>query len=218
LCACINNVSGVVVAGGLSRRLGHDKRRLRLWGPTGPTLLEHTLGVLAPLCADLLVVLNDAAAWPALPARVVGDVYADGGALGGIYAGLAAAHFPVALVVAADMPLLNAHLLRAMLAHPLAGDALVPRTLRTHPGAAPGTPAPAAEPLHALYRRACLPTLEKALDAGTRRIGDVLGLLRVDWLEPPDVARHDPAGHSFLNLNTPADLAYVQRVLAASAP
>ncbi len=49
-------VSGVVVAGGRSRRLGQDKRRLRLWGEVGPTLLEHTLQVLAPLCAELIVV------------------------------------------------------------------------------------------------------------------------------------------------------------------
>ena len=44
--------SAIVLAGGVSRRLGQDKRRLRLWGSAGPTLLEYVVGIVARLCAD----------------------------------------------------------------------------------------------------------------------------------------------------------------------
>ncbi len=207
-------ISGIVVAGGQSRRLGHDKRRLRLWGTAGPTLLEHTLAVIAPLCAELVVVLNDPESWPHLPARTVPDVFADGGALGGIYAGLQAAAHPAALVVAADMPLLNPALLRWMLTQPRTADVLAPPTQ---------TPErissyPSVEPLHAIYRRdTCLPPMRAALQRGTRRISDVLAAVRVGMLDPADLARYDPHNHSACNLNTPADLERVRRILAHCA-
>jgi molybdopterin-guanine dinucleotide biosynthesis protein A len=203
----------VVVAGGVSRRLGEDKRRLRLWGDAGPTLLEHTVGVLRPLCAEVVVVLNDPEAWADLPARLTPDVYPDAGSLGGIYAGLAAASSPYALVVAADMPLLSPALLRALLDRPREYDALVPRS-----------PAPGStrnkmdvEPLHAVYSRRCLEPLRATLDQGRRRIVEFLALVRVETVAPEELRRHDPHGHAFLNVNTPQDLEAVRRLIGQVA-
>src|SRR3954447_16105779 len=121
--------SAIVLAGGVSRRLGQDKRRLRLWGSAGPTLLEYVVGIVARLCADVVVVLNDPDAWSTLPARLAPDVYADGGSLGGIYADLLAAEHEYALAVACDMPFLNAGLIGAMLARLRDYDVLAPRVL-----------------------------------------------------------------------------------------
>ncbi len=103
--ASIRRASAVILAGGLSRRLGQDKRRLRLWGEGGPTLLERTVATVGALCADVVVVLNDPEGWPGLGGRHVPDAYPDGGALGGIYSGLAAAEEEHALVVACDFSL-----------------------------------------------------------------------------------------------------------------
>src|SRR5919205_2151237 len=95
-----HRASAIVLAGGLSRRLGQDKRRLRLWGPEQPMLLEHTVSIVARLCPDVVVVLNDPEAWAGLPARLVPDIYPGSGPLGGIYAGLMAASYDYALAVA----------------------------------------------------------------------------------------------------------------------
>ncbi|MFN8568294.1 MAG: molybdenum cofactor guanylyltransferase [Kouleothrix sp.] len=161
-----SSASAIVLAGGQSRRLGNDKRRLRLWGAAGPTLLEHTLALLAQLCDDLVVVLNDPEAWPGLPGRLVPDVFADGGALGGIYSGLAAVRHQHALAVACDMPFLSAELLGAMLAHPRDYDVLVPRS------AEPGSTRNALglETLHAIYGTGCLAPMRAALERGQRQI------------------------------------------------
>lgn len=199
--------SAVVVAGGRSRRLGQDKRRLRLWGAGGPTLLEHTVEVVRALCADVVVVLNDPEDWPGLPARTVGDVYPDGGALGGIYSGLAAAQEQYALVVACDMPFLSEALLAAMLARPRDYDALVPRT--PTPGAARN--ALDAEPLHAVYARSCLDPMRATLESGRRQIAAFFPLVRVTYMEPEEIRRYDPAGRSFLNVNTAEQLAEAER-------
>lgn len=203
-------ISGVIVAGGQSRRLGEDKRRLKLWGAAGPTLLEHTLGVLAALCDDVVVVLNDPAAWPGLVAQIVGDVYPDGGALGGIYSGLRAARHDHALVVAADMPLLNTDLLRWMIAQPRDYDVLVPRLAET--GRARNRLG--VESLHAIYSRACLAPMARQLNTGNPQVIGFFDAVRVLLIEPATIAQFDPQGHAFRNVNTPDDLAAVRQLLA----
>jgi molybdopterin-guanine dinucleotide biosynthesis protein A len=201
--------SAVIIAGGRSRRMGQDKRRLRLWGEAGPTLLEHTVAVAAGLCAEVVVVLNDAEDWPGLAARTVPDAYPDGGALGGIATGLAAAQHDAALVLAADMPFLNTALLAAMLARPRDYDALLPRS--PEPGAARNTLD--LEPLHAIYRTTCLAPIRATLEAGQRRIAAFFPLVRLAFVEPDEIARHDPLGRAFLNLNTPEQLELARREL-----
>ena len=194
--------SAIVLAGGLSRRLGHDKRRLRLWHAAGPTLLEHVVGIVAQLCADVVVVLNDPAEWAELPARLVPDIYADGGSLGGVYAGLLAAKHEYALAVACDMPFLNAELLGAMLARPRTYDVLVPRAFQ------PGTARNAldVEPLHAMYAKSCRAPIQAMLESGRRQITAFFPAVRVAYVEPDETRRYDPAGRSFLNVNTPEQM------------
>jgi len=205
--------SAVVLAGGLSRRLNQDKRRLKLWGGAGPTLLEHSIALVGALCTDVVVVLNDPELFPGLPARIVGDAYPDGGALAGIYSGLAAAREPYALVVACDMPLLNPRLLTAMLARPRDYDVLVPRA--PIPGATRNRLS--VEPLHAIYGTNCLAPLRTALEAGHNRITDCYAALRVAYVEPEELRRYDPAGHALLNLNTPVELETALRIIQGEA-
>jgi molybdopterin-guanine dinucleotide biosynthesis protein A len=191
--------SAIVVAGGLSRRLGQDKRRLRLWGDERPTLLEHTVGVVARLCPDVVVVLNDPEAWAGLPARLVPDMYPGAGPLGGIYAGLMAASYDYALAVACDMPFLSSDLLGAMLARPRDYDVLVPRSL--HPGTTRN--AFDVESLHAIYSKACLAPIRATIESGRRQIAAFFPQVRVAYVEPEETLRYDREGRSFLNVNTP---------------
>ena len=201
--------SAIVLAGGASRRLGQDKRHLRLWGIAGPTLLEYVVSIVARLCADVVVVLNDPDAWASLPARLVPDVYADGGSLGGIYAGLLAAEHAYALAVACDMPFLNTELLGSMLARPRDYEVLVPRSLQ------PGTARNAldVEPLHAIYAKACLAPMRATLESGRRQIAALFPSVRVAYVEPYETRRYDQAGRSFLNINTPEQMAEAARLI-----
>lgn len=204
-------ISAIILAGGVSRRLGVDKRRLRLWGEHGPTLLERTLATASELCDEALVVLNDPEQWPVLQARLVGDAFPGAGPLGGVYTGLLACTNPFALVLACDMPFLSRALLTAMLAFPRDYDVLAPRArasraTRNDLG---------LEPLHAIYSRACLPVIHEALEAGERQMTAFFPRVRVRVLERADYAAYDRDGLALFSLNTPEQLEEARRRIAA---
>ena len=146
-------VSGIVLAGGRSRRLGRDKAVEPF---DGQPLIRRVTGQLAAVTDEIVVVVANPERGKELPLdgghRLAVDVFPDKGSLGGIFSGLAAARNPWGLVVACDMPFLNRRLLAAMLSLRPGFDAVVPR-----PGAYP-------EPTHALYAKSCLPHIEGQAD------------------------------------------------------
>lgn len=189
-------IGSIILAGGHSRRLGTDKRRLRLWGAAGPTLLEYTVARAATVSSEVLVVLNDAEAWPDLQARCLPDAYPDCGPLGGLISGLQALTAEAALVLACDMPLLEPALLAALITKPIVGD--VRCLVRTPTG---------PEPLLAVYQRRCLPIAETLLQRGERRMSALLHELQREEYGPAWWQRYDPTGRSFTNINRVEDLA-----------
>lgn len=201
-------ISAVVVAGGQSTRLGQDKRALRLWGDHGPTLLDHTIGLMAHHCAEVIVVLNDPEHWPRLAARIVPDIYPQGGSLGGIYSGLVAATNPFVFAVASDMPLLNPALIAWMIAQPRDYDVLVPRIssgTRNRLG---------VESLHAMYSTVCREPIRRQLDAGNPQVIGFYPEVRVQFVEYETITTLDPDGRAFQNVNTPDELAEARQILA----
>ncbi|HMO55771.1 MAG TPA: molybdenum cofactor guanylyltransferase [Roseiflexaceae bacterium] len=198
--------SCIIVAGGASSRMGRDKRRLRLWGPTGPMLLERIVALGMAHCHECVVVLNDPQAWQQLPVRLVPDAYPGSGPLGGLASGLAAIEQPYAMVLACDMPSIQPALLTFLIEYPCPADALVPLRRTDHPIAG----MPAAEPLMARYRRDILPAIEARLAAGMRSMIGLLETIDTRFITAEAWQPYDPAGVSFFNLNQPHDLAHWQ--------
>jgi molybdopterin-guanine dinucleotide biosynthesis protein A len=188
-------VSGVILAGGLSRRLGRDKAIEPIGGQP---LIQRVIQRVEQLSQEIVVVVADqdrASGLPLDPAhRVVLDRYPGTGSLGGIFSGLDAANNQWTLIVACDMPFLNLSLFRRMLALTEDADAVVP--------VIEGRP----EPTHALYSKACLPFIEPKLIAGDLKISGFYDQVRVKYLPEEDVAALDPEFLSFFNVNTPEDL------------
>ncbi len=196
-------ISGIVLAGGQSRRLGRDKSLLEI---EGQPLLARTVHTLSALSHDLIVVTNAPERYASLGLRVrfVADERPGVGSLMGVYSGLKAARHPHALVVACDMPFLNPALLRYLLALTDGYEVVIPRL--------DGLP----EPLHAVYSQACLPAMERVLRRGQRQIIAFFDQVRVRWVEKSEFAPLDPQGLSFFNINTPQDWARVQAMKKAS--
>ena len=196
----------IILAGGESRRMGVNKALLRL-APGGPTLIEQVVATTAPLGPALLVT-NTPDQYAFLNVPMVPDARPGSGALGGLYSGLRAAGASFNLAVACDMPFLRPALLRYLADQPRDYDVLIPRWSEPHPE---GTrPRPQLETLHAIYSRACLPAIERHLDAGDLRLVSFFRDVQVRYVEEVELRRVDPTLHSFRNLNTPEELAQAQ--------
>jgi len=192
-------VSAIIQAGGQSRRMGADKALIDYHGRP---LLAHVIDTLRPLSDDVIVVANRSAVYgpivDARGARLVPDYDPPSGPLGGLAAGLAAMEHDLAIVVACDMPLLNPDLLRYLIERAAGVDAAVPLTGQEF------------EPLHAAYRRSCLPAIRRRLANDQRRVVSFFGDVRVIAVPEAEWRLIDPDGQSLSNLNTPDDLARLQ--------
>src|SRR5690348_16155343 len=161
-------VSGAVLAGGQSRRMGSDKAALLI---QGEPLLLRAVRLLRAVTPDVAIIgpPERAALAPDVPSYP--DRWPNQGPLGGIATALQALAGEAVLVVGCDMPFLNLDVLRYLVALSPGSDAMVVR--------ADG----AAHPLHAVYHRRCLPAIEAQLRAGNRQVQRLLARLAVRFVE-----------------------------------
>ena len=192
------SITAVVLAGGLSRRLGRDKAVEPFDGePLIRRVIQRAVNAVG--AGDVVVVVANSERAAALPLdaghRTAVDVFPDCGSLGGIYTGLTAARTNWVLVTACDMPFLSAPLLEHMAGLRDGVDAVVPEI--------EGRP----EPTHAFYSRECRSAIEKKLRAGQLKISGFFEDVIVRYVPEVEVRRYDPELLSFFNINRPEDLA-----------
>ncbi len=187
---------GVLLAGGESRRMGRDKRELRLGGET---LLRRNLDFLGGVFPVLGLSVRSAAQAPkGLPAGVV--VIPDevpGSPLGGLASVLERFDEPV-FAMAADLIAPEREAVGRVIEAFSGVDVALP-VAEDH-----------LEPLHAVYGPRCLPHMKALLAAGAHSILDLFPLVRVARVPFADTA-------PFFNVNTPADWVEAQRRLGGGA-
>ncbi|GFO57686.1 molybdenum cofactor guanylyltransferase [Geomonas silvestris] len=202
----IAGVTGVILAGGASSRMGSNKALLP---HKGGRFIESIYRELTEIFPEVILVTNTPEQYDFLPCRKVADIYQGMGALAGIHAGLAQAGNPAVFTVACDMPHLDPWLIRHIANRGMGCDLVLPKSNYGF------------EPLHALYRKGCLPVMEECLENGQRRIVSILPKLRVREIAADEVARFDPAFDSFSNINTPQeyyDLRNATKAQSGEAP
>ena len=192
-------LSVVIQAGGQSTRMGENKA---LKPFLGRPLIQRVVERLAPIADEILVTTNQPADYPFLDLRLIPDLKPGRGALGGLYTALVSAQHPHVAVVACDMPFASAPLLAACsgLLEQERADVVVAETPEGF------------EPLHAVYRKAaCLPAVEAAIQADQWRMISWFPQVIVRKLTPEELARYDPEGLAFWNLNTPDEFLEAER-------
>jgi molybdopterin-guanine dinucleotide biosynthesis protein A len=197
------HVSGVVLAGGKSRRMGGSPKALIPFGER--PLVQHVVERVKSVLPDCLIVTNSPELYAFLDVPMVGDVFAEGGSLGGIYSGLAAAPGEAAFCVACDMPFVSSGLIAHLVDRAGEADVVIPD--------ADGE----LQPLHAVYAKACLPAMERRLRAGRLKVTGFFDEVRVVRVPTGTVARFEDPELAFMNLNTPEDVARARERWAARA-
>ncbi len=198
-----DNVIGAVLAGGRGRRIGGDKASLTL---NGRSLASYPAVVLESAGLEVVLALREGQARPEGLERTsaVYDLVHDAGPMGGLQALLRWLPVEWALVVSCDQPFVRVDLLHGLLAHVEGdADAVVART------------ADRIQPLPGLFRKTCLPFVEEALAKGEMGLRDLLHRIRLCELEDEEIDRLDLERSSFININTPEDLADARRLASA---
>ncbi len=191
--------TGVVLAGGRSRRFGDDKLRATVGGLP---LLRRAVERLAPLCAEVIVVANAGRRiGPRVRerARVVRDDLPGAGPLAGLATGLRHARTEVVFAVGGDMPLVNLEAVKLVVGALGDHDAAVP-LLRGRP-----------QVLHAAYAVRVGGAASEALRRGESSIVGLLRGLDVAWLPERLIRSVDPRALTFVSVNTRHDLARARR-------
>jgi molybdopterin-guanine dinucleotide biosynthesis protein A len=184
-------VSAAIMAGGRSMRMGQDKAWIEL---DGEPLIKRVADVLGELADEVIVVANDPR-YESLGLRVVRDRWPQGGALGGIATGIGAATHDTVLVAACDMPFLSVDVWRVLLGHAGEADVVIPKIDGEY------------ETMHALYTKACVPQMARAIAENRLRVISFFDQVRVLAIEEPELRAADPTLRSFTNVNTPEELA-----------
>jgi molybdopterin-guanine dinucleotide biosynthesis protein A len=191
-----SQLSGFVLAGGKSTRMGQDKAAVTL---NGLTLLQHALAALREVCRDVAI-LGKHELYGAL-APVYEDIFPGCGPLGGIHAALSSSQTQFNLIIAVDTPFLSPKFLSYMAEKAIASDAVV-----TTPEIDDYT-----QPLCTVYTLSFRSIAEHALRLGNYKIVPLFPRGRTLVIKETELRKFAFAIDMFENLNTPEDLARARR-------
>ncbi len=183
-------MTGIVLAGGRSTRMGRDKATLP-WGTSD--LLHTVLARLAPVSDQLIVVSNKPRKIAQPGVEVISDRTPGCGPLAGIYAGLSASRLAYSFVAACDMPFLNTGAVAYIRSAAQGYDAAVPLIGGYY------------NPLHAVYHRNCLPFIERLLAAKNYQVLAFYPAINLRPVSAGELTVFDPGLLTLSNVNTPGD-------------
>ena len=196
------DLSCIVLAGGRGLRLGRNKA---LEMVDQQTLIQRTVSSLLFLNTEIIVVTGPHNTELGLDSfrrvRMVIDAFPGRGPMVGIYTGLLNSRSEKNLVVACDMPFLNASLLSHMAVVSDGFDAVVPRLDKD------------VEPLHAVYGKNCLIQTKFLLDEGVYSVSELFKRVRVRYVDGTEINKFDPEHLSFFNINNENDLARAHKII-----
>lgn len=193
----VQNVAGVILAGGKSSRYGKNKAFVRF---DGIPLIERVTTVMGSIFPRLLLVTNTPEEYAYLGIEMVGDLIRGIGPLGGIYTGLKTITEDAGFFVACDMPYLCGALVRRMIDLAEGHDVVVPKVDWM------------VEPLHSLYRKEAVVVVEEIIRSGRNQILELFSRVRTRYVEEEILRAFDPELRCFVNVNRPEDVSGIAGV------
>ena len=186
------NLTGVVLAGGQSRRMGFNKAEAEMHGES---MLIRMIDKLQKITPSILI-SSGTTSYPDIALPQILDEYPQCGPLGGIYSALKASNTSLNLVVSCDMPLVSI----AMLEH-IVAKAKESKAFITLPVDYDGQ----LQMMCAVYHRDVLPILQQQLDVNQFKMKNLLDLVATKYVE---ISKEHPlyCEHAFMNVNNPTNL------------
>jgi molybdopterin-guanine dinucleotide biosynthesis protein A len=188
-----NRISGVILAGGSSKRFGGTTKANVVIN--GETIISRIISTISDLFVEIIIVTNKPEEFQEfIQYKIVKDQYLKAGPLGGIHAALKASSEDAIFVFAGDMPFLDKEIISDQINEfsKRQHDVLIPEVNQF------------IEPLHAIYRKSVLNHLERFLLEGkSRAVRDFLSEVNVGYLQ---MTKNEKTEIAFVNINSPSDL------------
>jgi len=149
------NITGIILAGGKSSRMGSDKGLLML---NNKPFIQYSIDALKPLVSEIIIV-SDASEYDDFGLKRITDITKDAGPVSGIYSGLEASKTEYNLILSCDIPLITSEVLQQLI------DA-IDDTSEIIQAESNGK----SMPLIALYKKSVKDTFKSLLEQGERRL------------------------------------------------
>lgn len=182
-------ITGIVLAGGKSSRMGADKGLLPF---RGKPLVAWATGLLSGYCRQIIISSNNPD-YKAFGYPVISDIYSNSGPMSGIASCLAVSENEVNLVLTCDMPFVDASVIEALIRQAGSATFVIPIDERGF-----------EEPLCAMYHKNSLPLIESSIRAGSFRMTSLFRTGGVKYL-PTDMYSKPFDSRWFTNINTPGE-------------
>ncbi|MFZ5650203.1 MAG: molybdenum cofactor guanylyltransferase [Bacillota bacterium] len=182
-------ISGIILAGGKSSRMGKNKALLEVGGLT---MIERVAGAMSGVCSEIIIAGENSGTLEHLGYPTVPDIHPGYGPLSGLHAGLKAAKSWYSFVSACDIPFPSEKLMKRIISEKDGFDVVMLKQGEFF------------EPLFSLYSKAFIDAAEISIKNGVYKV--TAALQHVKWKpvtvspgEIPDLAK------SLTNVNTPVD-------------
>jgi molybdopterin-guanine dinucleotide biosynthesis protein A len=181
------NLSGYILAGGKSSRMGSDKALLLV---QDESMMNRMIRLLEPFCKTIAI-SGEKTGYNEFKVEIVPDLYTDCGPISGIISSLKHSSTEWNLLISVDVPFMNEAFIQYMIFHIGHYDCIIPE----HDGR--------FEPLMGLYNRQIIPVVEEMISQGDYKLMRLLSKLKVRYVNCNSLIKQYP--RLFVNINLPGD-------------
>ena len=181
------SISGFILAGGKSSRMGTDKALLMF---QDKPLLLHMINRIEPFC-DKVAISGQNSQYANFEVEMIPDLYPDCGPIAGVFSALKYTSSDWNLMVSVDVPFVNNELFNVLISNIGESDCVIPKHIS------------GVEPLIALYNRRTLPVIEKMITSGDYRLTNLLSKLSTSYVDCNELIKKHP--RLFMNINRMED-------------
>ncbi len=177
------NITGVVLAGGESSRMGEEKSLMQF---KEQKLIEFSITALKPYCSEILI-SSSKNIHQTFSYRIIADEYHKIGPIAGIHSALRNSHTDFIIILPCDSPMVKSQFVEYLLSQIGENDKVIVPQYQSN-----------KEPLFAIYHKSILPVIELQIKNQDYRLTHILDKVNAKVIEVTDRS-------CFVNINTPQD-------------
>jgi molybdenum cofactor guanylyltransferase len=207
-----NDITGFILAGGKSTRMGTNKSLLRIGGIT---IIERVVDLMKDLFKDVLLITNQTEEFSFLELSMLEDIHKNRGPLAGIHSALLNTKTERNFIISCDMPLMTADVITYLADYPTKKPITITRADNF------------IQQLCGVYSKSLVPFIEEIFKEDNTREDErnpeqskrgcrVLELIKNVPAEIIDIEKEysDYKPGTFYNMNRPEEFSFIKDILS----